>query len=817
MIFSKLDLKSGYHQIRIKEGDEHKTAFRTHDGHYEFKVMPFGLRNAPSTFQSLMNDIFREYLRKFILVFFDDILVYSKDRDTHKEHLRIALSLLQRNQLVINAKKCVFGQSQIEYLGHIISAEGVKADQSKIAAMVQWPVPKNLKSLRGFLGLTGYYRRFVQGYGKLAAPLTQLLKKDSFLWSEQAQQAFEYLKSAMTKLPVLATPNFSLPFEVETEASGTGLGAVLMQEGRPIAYFSQKLSEKHQQSSVYERELMALVLAIKKWHHYLSDKPFIVKTDQKALKFLLEQRILAPDQQKWVTKLMGYKFEIHYKPGKENRVADALSRRGGELGLTAFSVWHNDGMEATEDEVMNDGELKEIAQRVIQGRDVPPGYTMKRGSLFFEGRLVLPRYSPKRQELMREFHDSPFGGHSGFLRTYKRLSSLVYWKGMKKDIQEYVAGCDVCQRNKYATLSPAGLLQPIPIPEAVWEDISMDFVGGLPRSNRFDSILVVVDRLTKYGHFIPLTHPYEAKDVAKLFVREIIRLHGIPRSIISDRDKVFTSHFWRELFLMAGTTLRRSSSYHPETDGQTEVVNRCLETYLRCFAGTTPKKWSQMLPWAEYWYNTTYHGATRITPFKALYGRDPPQLLRWTGQNTRFQEVDQQLRARDLLLDELKEHLLKAQERMKNQADKHRKEVEYKKGEVVYLKLKPYRFRSLARRANEKLAPRYYGPYEILDKIGKVAYRLKLPDSARIHDVFHVSQLKKALKPAVVVQPLPQGLSEDLELHVQPESVIDIRRTEEGKLQLLIKWANLPDHENTWEDLEVIQVQFPSFHLEDKV
>lgn len=314
---------------------------------------------------------------------------------------------------------------------------------------------------------------------------------------------------------------------------------------------------------------------------------------------------------------------------------------------------------------------------------------------------------------------------------------------MKRDVQDYVASCEVCQRNKYSALTPAGLLQPLPIPQAVWEDVSMDFIGGLPKSYRYDSIMVVVDRLTKFGHFIPVAHPYEARTVADLFIREIVRLHGFPSSIVSDRDKTFTSTFWREMFLLAGTSLKFSSSYHPETDGQTEVVNRCLETYLRCFVGVKPRKWSQILHWAEYWYNTTYHSATQTTPFKALYGRDPPPLLKWKERTTRVQEVDQQLQERNQILDELKEQLAKAQNRMKGQADKHRREVEFKKGDVVYLKLRPYRYKSLAKRINEKLSPRYYGPYTIVDKIGRVAYQLQLPESAKIHDVFHVSSLRK--------------------------------------------------------------------------
>ena len=300
--------------------------------------MPFGLTNAPSTFQALMNDVFKEYLRKFTLVFFDDILVYSKSLEEHVQHLTMILQKMRDHQLFAKRSKCVFGTTHVEYLGHIISAQGVATDPTKVNAMKNWPVPTNVKQLRGFLGLTGYYRKFIKNFAGLSRPLTQLLKKNSFKWSDEAQVSFQSLKTAMIQAPVLSLPDFTKPFEVETDASGSGIGAILQQNGHPIAYLSKALAPKHQTLSTYEKEFLAVMLALEKWRGYLLDRHFIIKTDHYSLKYLLDQRITTPAQMKWLPKLMGFDYEARYKKGAENAAADALSRVKNEGQLMATMV-----------------------------------------------------------------------------------------------------------------------------------------------------------------------------------------------------------------------------------------------------------------------------------------------------------------------------------------------------------------------------------------------------------------------------------------------------------------------------------------------
>lgn len=316
--FSKLDLRSGYHQIRMHEDDISKTTFRTHEGHYEFCVMPFGLSNAPETFQSLMNDVSKQHLRKFILVFFDDILIYSRSWTSHLEHVKVALSLLRDHTLFSKMSKCVFAATRIDYLGHVISAKGVAADPKKVEVILAWPRPHNLKTLRGFLGIIGYYRRFIRDYGSIARPLTALLKKNvKFQWNPEAEEAFRRLQKVMTEAPVLVLPNFNERFIVEADASNVGMGAVLMQNGHPLAFASKAFNVRTAQLSAYERELRAIIFAVQQWRSFLVGRVFTIRTDHLTLKHLLEQRNMSPEQFKWLNKLWGLTYDIEYRKGKE--------------------------------------------------------------------------------------------------------------------------------------------------------------------------------------------------------------------------------------------------------------------------------------------------------------------------------------------------------------------------------------------------------------------------------------------------------------------------------------------------------------------
>lgn len=629
-------------------------------------------------------------------------------------HLEIVLETLHNQSLVANKKKCFFGQKTVEYLGHVISHDGVSMDPSKVSSVLQWPRPKTVKGVRGFLGLTSYYRKFIKDYGKEARPLTELTK-DELQWSDKVKAAFDLLKEKMTIALVLALPNFTKEFVIESDASGLGLGAILIQGGRPVAYFSKALGDRNLAKSAYEKELMTVALAIQHWRPYLLGRKFVVCTDQKSLRQLLLQRITTTDQQNWAAKLLGYQFDILYKPGLENKGANALSHMHEEATLQTlihYPAWLES--EQVLAEVHQDPKLMDIITALQQGAETRRGFSYSNGVLLYEGRLVISATSPWISILLKEFHVTPQGGHSRFYRTYRRVAANLYWLGMKKMVQQFVMDCDICQRQKYMATAPGGLLQPLNIPEQVWDEVSMNFITGLPKSKGFEAVFVVVDRLSKYGHFIPLKHPYTARVVAEVFIKEVVRLHGIPSSILSNRDPIFVSSFWRELFKLQGTKLKMSTAYHPQTDGQTEVVNCCLETFLRCFIADQPKSWVQWLPWAEYWYNTTFHMSTGTTPFHIVYGRPPPMLARFLPREVRVEAVRRDLQDRDEALKQLKYHLTKAQSQMKAQADKKRVDRVFEVGEWVFLKLRPHGQQTLGAQICPKLAPRYYGPFQVI-------------------------------------------------------------------------------------------------------
>jgi hypothetical protein len=382
---------------------------------------------------------------------------------------------------------------------------------------------------------------------------------------------------------------------------------------------------------------------------------------------------------------------------------------------------------------------------------------------------------------------------------------------MKQAVDDFIKQCVICQQAKHSHTHPAGLLQPLPIPQGVWQDLSMDFIEGLPKSQGYSVILVVVDRLTKYAHFVAVKHPYTAADIAELFMDNIVKLHGLPHSIVSDRDTIFVSSFWKQLFKLYRVKLNLSTAYHPQSDGQTERVNQCLEMYLRCAVQDAPRTWKSWLSLAELWYNSSYHTSLGCSPSMALYGVEPNVGAAPVLQPNTPKSVTDLIEHRELHLQSLKKNLELAQNRMKMMADRNRTNLQFQVGDMVLLKLQPYTQTSVASRPFPKLSFKYFGPYKVVERVGAVAYRLDLPPDSKIHDVFHVSQLKPFLADySPIYSELP--MMTDIEAAAAtPEQILDRRLVKKGNTaipQVLVKWSNLPEASATWEDYNVVRTRF---------
>lgn len=588
-VFSKLDLQSGYHQIRVREQDIPKTAFQTRYGQYEFTVLSFGLCNAPATFQALMNETFRDLLDTCVVVYLDDILVYSSSEEEHAKHLELVLSRLQSEQLYARRHKCKFFVDRIEFLGHVISPSGIELDDKKLDIVRAWPEPTNVHELRSFLGMANFFRRSIRRFAHIAAPLHSLTSTQAkWRWEEQHQAAFEALKRALTSAPVIVLPDTTLVYTVYTDASDRQCGAVLTQDhGRGpqvVAFESRTLLPAERNYSVQDKEMLCIVHACRLWRHYLhgSTVEFVVNTDHASLQHFFTCKEPSARHQRWAQKLGEFKFTIQYQPGKLNSVADALSRRPQRESLAAIATLaatttvavQPSFLEAVRNGYGTDARTGDILE-AIQAR-LPCQYQLVDGLLYdTQDRLYIPQSGSLREQLLAEFHNVPVAGHQGAERTLRSLARLYYWPNMQAEVRQYVATCPTCQRTKGSTQKPIGLLRPLHVPNEPWDQVTMDFIVGLPTTAAgYNACTVWVDKVTKRVIFAPGRSTDTAETVANTFFTEVFRHHGLPLSIVSDRDPKLTSAFWKRLFEACGTTLDMSTPYHAQTDGQTERVNR---------------------------------------------------------------------------------------------------------------------------------------------------------------------------------------------------------------------------------------------------
>jgi RNase H-like domain found in reverse transcriptase/Reverse transcriptase (RNA-dependent DNA polymerase)/Integrase zinc binding domain/Chromo (CHRromatin Organisation MOdifier) domain/Domain of unknown function (DUF4939)/Retroviral aspartyl protease/Integrase core domain len=819
-VFTKLDLRGAYNLVRIKEGDEWKTAFRCRYGHFEYCVMPFGLTNAPAVFQHLMNDILREFLDDFCVVYLDDILIYSKNVSDHTDHVQKVLQCLRENSLYAKIEKCKFGVTSVDFLGFIISDTGIGMDPQRIVSITDWPTPKNVKSLQSFLGFANFYRQFVPNFTKIIIPLLVLLKKEArYEWSDNCERAFNQLKSAFTSAPVLKHADTNRPFIVETDASDFAIGGVLSQsyDGllHPIAYYSRKLSAPEINYEVHDKELLAIVACFYQWRSFLlsNPEPVTVYTDHRNLQYFSSSQKLNRRQVRWSLFLADFNFNLVYRPGLEGGKPDALSRRSDYLLCESNQqVLHQNQVLLSKEKfliaalstgkeplsLLDQVKLAQVEDQSLLELHDKPAFKFEDDCLFYHDRIVVPKIL--RTKILEICHDSPMAGHAGYRKTFEALSRSFWWPTCRRDCKSYVESCDICARAKADHKKPAGLLVPLPIPPRPWFSISMDLITDLPPVEGMDSILVIVDRFTKMAHFIACSKTMSSPKLADLFIYHIVRLHGFPNNIVSDRGSIFTSQFWGSLLKNYGISQSISTAYHPQTDGQTERVNQCLEQYLRVYSDYKQTNWVKNLSFAELCYNSQFHSAIKMSPFQATYGYEPP--LDWSTElipesPPSLQEYLFEVKNN---IDVIREELRLAQDSAKEFADRKRRFESFEIGDQVFVNRQYIK----TTRPCLKLDWKKIGPFQVEKKINSVTYRLKLPKSMKkIHNVFHVSLLspcKRSYPEKNASKPPPIIIDRSGDLF-EVEDILDIKK-DHGKFQFLVSWKGYSAKDNSWEPEE---------------
>ena len=754
-VFSKVDLLSGYWQIRVADADIPKTAFNTRIGKFEFRVLPFGLTNAPATFQTLMNDILRSCLDKFVVVYLDDILIYSQDEKGHMEHLKIVLQILLENNLFARPDKCSFFQTEVDFCGHIVGAGVVRMDPHKLAAIKDWPTPRTVHHVRQFVGLCSYYRRFIKEFARIAAPMHELLKlpeatrghkHQPIVWNAKCQMSFRQLKECLTVAPVLQQPDVKRAFIIETDASDYACGATLLQtnlaDGRehPVAFESRKFNPAESRYPTHERELLAIKQALRAWRCYIENEhTTIVRTDHEGLQYMKTTRKPSKRLGRWIEEFEEYNLKIIHKSGKLMTVPDALSRRPDylhniELNVLEWTDYMTDYLESgklsgdknIDDMLRSRAHEFTIAMETLCHRDSPESDWID----------YLPLWA--RADLLDRLHRDY--GHSNELTLLNLVSARGWWPTMRKDIRHYVRHCTDCQ---IAGRSRQGLHTDVQHPSHQWsgriepfDRWGLDLIGRLPKTpsgNRW--IITAVDYATRWP--VAKAVPDATAEALAEFIHDELYMHyGSPKEIVTDQGRNLWAPAMSQFLSKLNVKHRGTTPYHPRTNGAVESLNGTLGNMLTKYLLNRPRShWDRYLDQALFAARIRTHSTTRFSPFYMLYGRQPRLPMDENGITP--------------LTDNVREDKLPLFETLRMEALRNTEERALKNKQAWDAAITPIQYKPddyvLVRAENQlKWQGKWFGPYRVRRAMPLNTYELETPQKKKLELLVGGDRLKQA-------------------------------------------------------------------------
>ena len=884
--FSTIDMTNSFFQTRMKPEDIPLTAVSTPFGLYEWTVMPMGLRNAPSIHQRRVTHALRGLLGRICHIYLDDIIIWSTDMTTQITYSREVFEALRRAKLYINPQKTKLFRREVNFLGHHISENGIAADTSKVDKILSWPIPKSATQARSFLGMVRYMSSFLPNLAEHTAVLTTLTTKTAEklfpAWTPQHQAAFDGIKKIVVGRGCLTTIDFNLMPEnkiyVTTDASDTCSGALLSfgptwESARPVAFDSTTFKGAELNYPIHEKELLAVIRALRKWRSDLVGSPFFVFTDNKTLENFHTQKDLSRRQARWMEFLSQYDAHFVYIQGVRNSVADALSRRPTEDSCfnsalaekgahQPYSVSLTDTEDSSDVFFPEDNHIVGLVSSLSDGTCAPkrpltlsisadqdflsllrkgyeedswtrslslaaPGMPNLRctdGLWFLDDRLVVPNSGHLRETLFRLAHDNL--GHFGFDKSYEALRHSYYWPKMRKELESaYVPSCIECQRNKSSTTKPIGPLHPLPVPDARCDSVAIDFIGPLPMDEGFNYLMTLTDRLGSDVRLVPCTTSLTAEGLAEKFFVNWYCENGLPTDIISDRDKLFLSRFWKALHKLTGVKLKLSTSYHPETDGSSERTNKTVNQCLRFHVERNQTGWVKSLPMIRFNIMSTVNKSTGFSPFQLRLGRTPriipPLIDGHAHTDASERSASEFIKKMHADTQEARDNLSRAKISQAVHSNRSRTlTFPFKVGDRVKLSTFHRRreFKASGEHRVAKFMPRFDGPYTILEtNEATSSVKLELPPDAKVHPVFHTSLVlpykenDSSLFPSrEFSKPLPV-IDKTGACEYFVRDIIDEKRSGRG-FKYLVRWVGYGEEENRWlarkelEDTEALDI-----------